>query len=131
MGGREVALATGWSFTGAYYHSTQNSWTTPAWGRPVPRTLVAARRGLLCAGDFDEASFVVDYAFNKHYDLYAGVNYSRVTDGLANGFLGTTKDGTTGSESQTTVMVGGRVRFWKAPRAAAIAKGSTEPPDVS
>jgi predicted porin len=66
---------------------------------------------LLCAGDFNEASVVADYAFNKHYDVYGGVNYSQVTDGLANGFVGTGKNGTTGSENQTTVMFGGRVRF--------------------
>jgi predicted porin len=53
----------------------------------------------------------VDYAFDKHFDAYTGVNYSKVTDGLANGFEGTTSDGTTGSESQTTVIVGGRLRF--------------------
>ena len=53
---------------------------------------------------------MVDYVYNKHYDLYAGINHSEVTDGLANGFVGTTV-GTAGSESQTTVMVGGRVKF--------------------
>ena len=108
--GVKYALASGWSFTGAYYHATQNSWTIGL-GTTGTQGVGCSAAGLLCAGDFDEASFVADYAFNKHYDVYAGVNYSRVTDGLANGFPGTTKDGTTGSESQTTVMVGGRVRF--------------------
>ena len=42
---------------------------------------------------------------------YVGVNYSHVTDGLANGFVGTTSNGTTGSETQTTVMVGYRLRL--------------------
>jgi predicted porin len=65
---------------------------------------------LLCAGDFDEASGVVDYVINKHYDVYAGVNWSEVTDGLANGFPGTTV-GTAGSENSTTAMVGFRVKF--------------------
>ena len=54
---------------------------------------------------------MADYAFNKHHDAYVGVNYSHVTDGLANGFVGTTSNGTTGSESQTTVMVGYRLRL--------------------
>jgi hypothetical protein len=53
----------------------------------------------------------VGVAFDKHFDPYAGVNYSQVTDGLANGFAGTTTDGTTGGESQTTTMIGGRLRF--------------------
>jgi predicted porin len=65
---------------------------------------------LLCAGDFYEGSLVADYIINKHYDAYMGVNYSQVTDGLANGFPGTTV-GTAGSEAQTTVMVGFRVKF--------------------
>ena len=53
---------------------------------------------------------VVDYVFNKHYDLYAGMNWSEVKDGLANGFSGTTV-GTAGSENSTTFMMGGRVKF--------------------
>jgi predicted porin len=52
-----------------------------------------------------------DYAFSKRYDAYAGVNYSRVTDGLANGFAGTTSDGTTGSQKQATFMIGYRIRL--------------------
>ena len=46
--------------------------------------------GLLRSGDFDEVSLIADYIINKHYDIYGGVNRSEVTDGLANGFPGTT-----------------------------------------
>ena len=28
----------------------------------------------------------MDYIYNKHYDAYVGLNWSEVTDGLANGF---------------------------------------------
>jgi predicted porin len=108
--GVKYAMASGWSFTAAYYHATQNSWSIGL-GPTGTNNIGCSAAGLLCAGDFNEGSFAVDYAFNKHYDLYAGLNWSEVTDGLANGFPGTSKDGTTGSESQTTVMVGGRVRF--------------------
>jgi predicted porin len=94
----------------AYYHITQNSWTIGL-GTTGTQGLGCSAAGLLCAGDFNEASFVVDYIFNKHYDLYVGLNWSEVTDGLANGFPGTTADGTVGSQSQTTFMVGGRVKF--------------------
>jgi hypothetical protein len=55
-------------------------------------------------------SFVADYIINKHYDVYGGVNWSEVTDGLANGFPGTTV-GTSGSENQTTIMWGFRIRI--------------------
>ncbi len=108
--GAKLELAPGWKFTGAYYHVTQNSWTIGV-GPTGTQGIGCSGAGLLCAGSFNEASFSADYVFNKHYDVYGGVNYSQVTDGLANGFVGTTKDGTTGSENQTTVMVGFRVKF--------------------
>jgi predicted porin len=93
----------------AYYHITQNSWTIGL-GTTGTQGIGCSAAGLLCAGHFDEASFVLDYLFNKHYDVYAGVNWSEVTDGLANGYPGTTV-GTAGAEVQTTFMVGGRVKF--------------------
>ncbi|HXO64974.1 MAG TPA: porin [Steroidobacteraceae bacterium] len=107
--GARYAFSSGLNLVAAYYHITQNSWTIGL-GPTAATGLGCAAAGLLCSGDFDEASFVVDYVFNKHYDLYAGLNWSEVQDGLANGFVGTTV-GTSGSESQTTFMVGGRVKF--------------------
>jgi predicted porin len=107
--GARYAMASGWNFVGAAYHISQNSWTiglTPTGDQGIG----CSAAGLLCAGDFYEASGVVDYVINKHYDAYAGVNWSEVTDGLANGFVGTTV-GTSGSETQTTVMVGFRIKF--------------------
>jgi len=65
---------------------------------------------LLCSGDFNEASLVADYIINKHYDIYGGVNWSEVTDGLANGYPGTTV-GTSGSQNQTTFMWGFRIKI--------------------
>ncbi|MGO9803483.1 MAG: porin [Steroidobacteraceae bacterium] len=107
--GARYAAASGLNLVVGLYHVSQNSWTIGL-GTTGTQGVGCAAAGLLCSGDFTEASFVVDYIFNKHYDLYAGVNYSQVTDGLANGFVGTTV-GTTGSESQTTFMMGGRVKF--------------------
>ncbi|HEY4972379.1 MAG TPA: porin [Steroidobacteraceae bacterium] len=107
--GARYALSTGWNFTGAFYHITQNSWTIGL-GTAGTEGIGCSAAGLLCAGDFNEASLVADYIINKHYDVYGGVNYSDVTDGLANGFVGTTV-GTSGSEAQTTVMFGFRVKF--------------------
>jgi len=107
--GARYAMASGWNFVGAFYHTTQNSWTiglTPTGTQGIG----CSGAGLLCSGNFYEASGVVDYVINKHYDAYAGVNWSEVTDGLANGFPGTTV-GTAGSENSTTAMVGFRVKF--------------------
>jgi predicted porin len=109
--GARYAMHSGWNFTGAVYHINQNSWTiglNPTGNQGIG----CSAAGLLCAGDFYEASGVVDYIINKHYDIYGGVNYSEVTDGLANGFVGTTgTDGTSGSETQVTVMFGFRIKF--------------------
>jgi predicted porin len=107
--GARYQMMTNWNFSAAYYHVTQNSWTIGV-GPIGNQGLGCSAAGLLCAGDFNEVSAVVDYVFNKHYDLYGGVNWSEVTDGLANGFVGTTV-GTSGSENQVTVMLGARVKF--------------------
>jgi predicted porin len=107
--GVRYARSDGWNLIGAYYHVTQNDWTI-GHGLTGTQGIGCSAAGLLCSGDFNEASFVADYVINKHYDVYGGVNWSEVTDGLANGFVGTTV-GTSGSESQTTVMFGLRVKF--------------------
>jgi predicted porin len=108
IGGR-YAMSSGLNVVAGFYYITQNSWTIGL-GTTGTDNIGCSAAGLLCSGDFYEGSLVFDYVFNKHYDIYAGVNYSEVTDGLANGFMGTTV-GTSGSESQTTFMVGGRVKF--------------------
>jgi predicted porin len=109
--GARYAMSSGWNFVGAFYHTTQNSWTIGL-APDGTQGVGCAAAGLLCAGDFYEASGVVDYIINKHYDVYGGVNYSEVTDGLASGFVGTPgANATTGSENEVTVMVGFRVKF--------------------
>jgi predicted porin len=109
--GARYAMASGWNFVGAFYHSTQNSWTIGL-GPTGTQGVGCVAAGLLCSGDFYEASGVVDYMINKHYDAYVGLNWSEVTDGLASGFPGTPgADANHGSENSTTAMVGFRVRF--------------------
>ncbi len=101
-----------WSFTGAYYHINQNSFAlsalgTAGWIHNI--TCTSPAENLWCSGEFNEASFVVDYAFNKHFDVYAGINYSEVTNGMAATFQGVPASG--GSENQTTFMTGLRMKF--------------------
>jgi len=107
--GARYVMGSGLNLVAAFYHVTQNSWTIGL-GTTGNEGIGCVDAGLLCAGAFYEASFVADYIINKHYDLYGGVNYSEVTDGLANGFVGTTV-GTSGSENQVTVMWGLRIKF--------------------
>ena len=81
--GAKYELPSGWSFTGAYYHIDQNSYVA----NDVACTAGGASR-TQCAGAFDQGAFLVDYAFNKHLDVYAGVTYAVANDGLAAGFSG-------------------------------------------
>jgi predicted porin len=109
--GARYAMSSGWNFVGAFYHSTQNSWTIGL-GPTGTQGVGCVAAGLLCSGNFYEGSAVVDYVINKHYDAYVGLNWSEVADGLASGFPGTPgKDAITGSQNQTTAMVGFRVKF--------------------
>jgi predicted porin len=107
--GARYAMNSGWNFSGAFYHVSQNGWTIGL-GTSGSENLGCAAAGLLCSGDFNEVSLVADYIINKHYDIYGGVNWSEVTDGLAYGYPGTTV-GTSGSQNQTTIMWGFRIRI--------------------
>jgi predicted porin len=66
---------------------------------PAPGTIQTKANS---AGAYNDASFVVDYQFNKHFDVYAGVNYSTLNGGMASGFL---------SDNQITIVTGTRFRF--------------------
>ena len=63
----------------AYYHYDQNSYGTKGF-------CADASLGT-CAGQLNAASFDVDWQFAKKFDLYGGVMYSAVANGLANGYL--------------------------------------------
>jgi predicted porin len=69
----------------AYYHENQNSFIIGNGTNPTG-TCSDARSGG-CSGQLDAVSFVVDYRFAKHFDAYAGIMWSQVQNGLANGFL--------------------------------------------
>jgi predicted porin len=77
----------------AYYQYNQKSFNANGC-----RTIAASS----CAGELHDASMVADYHWTKRFDTYAGVNYSIVQNGLANGYLFT---------SDWTPMVGVRFNF--------------------
>jgi len=62
----------------AYYRYDQNSF-----GATFCNTAAAST----CSGQLNAASFDVDWQFAKKFDLYAGMMYSAVANGLANGYL--------------------------------------------
>jgi predicted porin len=86
--GAKYELSSGWSFTGAYYFVDQNTFVTTSSGSNVYCTNGGATR-VSCAGTYNQGSFLIDYAFSKHFDVYAGVTYAVSEDGLAAGFPGT------------------------------------------
>ncbi len=111
-----------WSFTGAWYYWSQGAYLTSntaanADGTIKGSCLGATRANIVskagntfvgsvtggnCSGDLNEVSFLVDYAFNKHLDIYSGVTWSEINGGLASGFL---------ENTNTTVATGLRLRW--------------------
>ena len=64
----------------AIYHYNQNNYNS------VPCTN-GGLSASSCAGTLDAASVMIDYRVTKRLDMYAGVMWSRVTGGLASGYL--------------------------------------------
>ena len=79
--GVKYTVITNVDVTGAYYHYDQ-----PAFGAPVNCAANAAAFAN-CHGTFDAVSFVADWRFAKKFDTYAGIMFSQVNGGLANGYL--------------------------------------------
>jgi predicted porin len=109
--GAKYELAWGLSFTGAYYHVNQNSYVADD---------AACTGGVAgknqCAGSYDQVSFLVDYALNKHLDVYTGATWAQVLGGLASSFPGTPNAkfgfaGTGTSVNTAAVMSGFRIRL--------------------
>lgn len=68
-----------WAFTGAYYHESQDFYKTSATSASCSNALASN-----CSGDINMGSFLVDYKFNKHFDIYSGVSIADVSGGFAN-----------------------------------------------
>jgi predicted porin len=78
--GVKYAITDNLDVIGAYYHYDQ-----PVFGAPVNCADPAASAN--CHGTMDAVSFVVDWQFAKKFDTYAGLMFSQVNGGLANGFI--------------------------------------------
>lgn len=78
--GAKVAVRDDLDVAAAVYHYNQNNYTTAT----------CTNGGLSdskCAGTLDAASAMMDYRITKRFDAYGGVMWSRVTGGLASGYL--------------------------------------------
>ncbi len=86
-----------WAITGAYYNWNQNSYINAALHNcayvnshpPVATNGIGRQIGSNCSGDYNQGSFLVDYVFNKYFDVYGGVSYTEIDGGLSSGFLRT------------------------------------------
>ena len=63
---------------GAYYHYDQNSFGAVHCSTAAKGT---------CSGTFDAVSFAADWRFAEKFEAHAGLMFSQVNNGLANGYL--------------------------------------------
>jgi predicted porin len=83
--GVRYSITPALDITGAYYHEWQNQFATSA--ATIAGCAADGVSSSQCAGSLDAVSVVVDWRFARHMDMYAGVMWSQVQNGLANGFL--------------------------------------------
>jgi predicted porin len=88
-GGVRYTIIPELDLVGAYYGYKQNSYGVGA------NAGCTTNKAATCSGTLDDLSFDADYRLSKRFDAFAGVMYSGVHDGLANGYLFHTTDITT------------------------------------
>jgi predicted porin len=94
--GAKYSILSNLDVTAAYYHYIQANYDTNPGANCGPNTVAPATgyapQGTLksdCAGTLDAVSGLIDWHPYKRLDLYAGVMYSEVHNGLASGYLHT------------------------------------------
>ena len=83
VGGR-FAVTENVDVMAGYYHYIQNSFFGTAAAGPQPCDNASRSQ---CAGTFDGVSAAIDWRFAPKWDLYAGIMFTQVNGGLANGYL--------------------------------------------
>jgi predicted porin len=71
--------------SGGYYHILQSSYGKIGCNFATPTKLVT--NTATCSGTEDAVGVVAEYHFNKRLEIYGGLMYSNVTNGMASGFL--------------------------------------------
>jgi predicted porin len=104
----------------SYYHEIQNAFGVSGTAAGLPVAGCNTVASSMCSGTMDMVSFVADYVFTKHFDIYAGLMYSQAQNGLAAGAVQTsliTSTGTAGPPNghssmwNIDPMVGARYSF--------------------
>ena len=109
-----------WKLVGAWYWWSQNNYLTgdvgtvngglyaknscigQTYNNAHAANYIGSTTGKNCSGDLNQGSFLIDYTFNRHFDIYAGVTFSEINGGLAQGFL---------QDNNTTFTTGLRVKW--------------------
>jgi predicted porin len=91
--GMKYSFTPALDVSGAWYHYDQNAYNANNCGNNSSSS---------CSGYEDVVSLVVDYKLIKRFDVYGGMMWSQVDNGLSNGY--------THSHTMST-MVGGRFNF--------------------
>jgi predicted porin len=78
--GAKYAIRDDLDVAGAVYHYNQNDYN-------LDTCTNSGLSASSCAGTLDAASVMIDYHVTKRLDMYAGVMWSKVTGGLASGYL--------------------------------------------
>jgi predicted porin len=89
-GGVRYTVLPQLDLVGAYYGYHQSNFATTA-----ANAGCTTNKSGTCRGTEEVISFDADYRLSKRFDTYAGVMYSGVHDGLANGYSFHTTDITT------------------------------------
>jgi predicted porin len=91
--GARYSFTSKFDLTGAWYHVNQNSFKGNG---------CSDNSSSSCSGNENVYSAMGDYHFTKRFDAYAGVAFSKVSNGLSSGFLKT---------SNADPMIGFRFKF--------------------
>jgi len=107
--GARYAVTRDVDLTLAYYHESQNSFIVGNGTNPTGSCTTAISSG--CSGQLDAVSFVADWRFARHMDVFAGVMWSQVANGLANGYVLVPAGSTVNKTSNFDPGVGLRYQF--------------------
>jgi predicted porin len=76
--GMRYALTPSLDLFGAYYRAMQSSYA---------KVSCSNASSPQCSGHYDALSLVLDRRFGRHFDVYGGVQWSKVYDGMGSGYL--------------------------------------------
>jgi predicted porin len=90
--GAKYSILSNLDLSAAYYYEWQNDYTYSSGGKSETCTGPGSAQTKTCAGHEPAYSALLDWRPVKRVDVYAGVMYSEVDGGMANGYTHTTNN---------------------------------------